>query len=309
MLRLANLYSGTDSIPAVASFAHSIAELSAGEIAVKFVNSWGSAEDTSEETSLLADVAAGRAELGWVGTRAFGKLGVRSLDPLQAPFLITSYAAEAAVCRSDVMGDALIPLRALGVEAIAVLGAELRKPFGISRPLIGASDYKGARIRTHASAVGEDTVRALGAEPVLRSRSQMARIDTPDFDGMDNHCSALASWGYRGTLTTNVNLWPRTVTLVASLHPWQQLGADEKRVVREAGARAAMVAAAALAAQERADLDSLAGAPVECVTADAEQLAELRERVAPAYASLRADKSAAGVLERLEELLERLPIP
>ncbi len=305
VLRLANMYSGTQSIEAVAFFARTVAELSGNEIGIKFVHSWGRDDDPSEELSLLADVAAGRAELGWVGTRAFGKLGVRSLDPLQAPFLITSYEAEAAVCRSQYTQDALEPLTALDLQGIAVLGGELRKPFGITRVLLSASDYAGARIRTHASAVGEETFRALGAVPLLRSRLQMARSDPGSFDGMDNHCSAIASWGYSGTLTTNANLWPRTVTLIASCRTWRRLSADEQGALRLAGERAAEFAAAALARQERADLEALQGAPVECVTADAQELAALRERVAPVYASLRRDPLAAAYLGQLETLVGR----
>jgi TRAP-type C4-dicarboxylate transport system substrate-binding protein len=305
VLRLANLYSGTQSIEAVVFFARTVAELSAGEVRVKFVHAWGRADDPSEETTLLADVASGRVELGWVGTRAFGKLGVRSLDPLQAPFLITSYEAEAAACRSHYTQQALVPLTAIGLQGIAVLGGELRKPFGITRVLVGASDYEGARIRTHASAVGEETFRALGAVPLLRSRIQMARRDECTFDGMDNHCGAIASWGYRGTLTTNVNLWPRTVTLIASCRTWQRLGADEQRALRKAGERAAEFAATALARQERADLEVLQGASVDCVKADADQLADLRDRVAPAYDSLRRDPPAAAYLKQLEEILGR----
>ena len=269
------------------------------------MHGWGRDDDPSEETSLLADVASGRAELGWAGTRAFGKLGVRSLDPLQAPFLITSYEAEAAVCRSHYTQEALGALTALDLQGIAVLGGELRKPFGITRVLVGASDYAGARIRTHASAVGEETFRALGAVPLLRSRLQMAGSDRCSFDGMDNHCGAIASWGYGGTVTTNVNLWPRTVTLVASGHTWGRLGAEEQGVLREAGERAAEFAAAALGRQERADLEALPAGSVECVRADADQLAELRERVAPAYDSLRQDPLAAAYLKHLEKIVAR----
>jgi hypothetical protein len=44
---------------------------------------------------------------------------------------------------------------------------------------------------------------------------------------------------------------------------------------------------------------------VECANADARQLAELRERVAPVYDSLRQDRLAAAYLDQLEKLLIR----
>lgn len=302
-LRLANLYSGTGSIGAVVAFAEAVSELSAGEVGIKFVHGWGRADDPSEETSLLADVAAGEVDLAWVGTRAFGKGGVRSLDALQAPFLITSYEAEASVCRSGVARDALGSLNRIGLEGIALLGGELRKPFGLSRQLVGPSDYQGAIVRTHASVIGEETFRALGATPVLRSRAQMAHREHPDFDGMDNHCGALASWGYAGRLTSNVTLWPRTVTLVASAERFRGFGGDTQTLLRKAGDHAAEFAAIALAEQEQADLAALQRVSVECVTADSQQLAALRERVAPVYDSLRRDRSAAPLLEQLEQML------
>ncbi len=303
VLRLANAYSGTQSIEAVAFFASAVAEISAGEIMIKFVNAWGRAEDPSEETSLLADVAGDRVDLGWVGTRALGKVGARSLDPLQAPFLITSYEAEAAVLGGDLTRDAMTSLRAIGLEGIAVLGGELRKPVGITRPLLGPADYEAARIRTHASVVGEETLRALGAVPVLRSRTEMARREDVSFDGMDNHCRAIAHWGYGGTLTTNVTLWPRTLTLVASSRTWLRLGSEGQRALLQAGERAANFATAALASQGAADLKALEGTSLELVHADADQVAALRERVEPVYQSLRRDRSTAPLMQRLEELL------
>jgi TRAP-type C4-dicarboxylate transport system substrate-binding protein len=304
VLRLANPYAGTNGIEPVMFFARTLEDATDGEIAVKLLNSWRRG-DVSEETSLLTDVARGRAELGWAGTRAFGKLGVHSLDPLQAPFLISSYEAEAAVCAGGVGREMLEPLQQVGLEGIAVLAGELRKPFGLRRPLLDVSDYVGARIRTHASVVGEQTFRLLGAVPILLATDQMERIDRHAVDGMDNHCEALASWGYSGTLTMNANLWPRTVALVMSAAAAQRLGTDERHAVREAGARSADFAASRLVEQEEVDKQALVGTAVRCVWADEQQLAELRERVAPVYDELRRDGSTGRLLARVEEKINR----
>jgi TRAP-type transport system periplasmic protein len=210
------------------------------------------------------------------------------------------------VCAAGgVAQEMLEPLQQVGLEGIALLAGELRKPFGLTRPLLEASDFAGARIRTHASVVGEQTFRLLGAVPILLPTAQMERIDQQAVDGMDNHCEALASWGYGGTLTMNANLWPRTIALVMSTAAAQRLGTDERRALREAGARSADFAATRLAEQEEVDKQALAGTPVRSVWADEQQLAELRERVAPVYEELRRDGSTARLLARVEEEIER----
>lgn len=60
------------------------------------------------EQRFVRAVAAGEVDLGWVGTRAFAELGVTSLEALTAPFLVDSYALQAAILDSD------LPERMLG---------------------------------------------------------------------------------------------------------------------------------------------------------------------------------------------------
>ena len=42
---------------------------------------------------MIGDVEAGKADLGWAGSRAFDSVGVPSFDALHAPLLIDSYRA------------------------------------------------------------------------------------------------------------------------------------------------------------------------------------------------------------------------
>ena len=87
--------------------------------------------------------AAYHADLGWAGTRAFGCLGVRSLDPLQTPFLLEDYSVLDAVCRDDVTAEMLEPLTRLGLIGLVVLPGAQRKPFAFTRRLLGPRDYEG----------------------------------------------------------------------------------------------------------------------------------------------------------------------
>jgi len=54
----------------------------------------------------------------------------------------------------------------LDLVGLAVLPTDLRKPLGLSRPLVGVEDYRGARIGVREGRVAKATITALGATPV-----------------------------------------------------------------------------------------------------------------------------------------------
>ena len=62
-----------------------VEELSRGRLQIRFENSWGQGRDGNAEVNLIRDVQAGKADLGWVGSRAFDLVGVRAFGPLHAP--------------------------------------------------------------------------------------------------------------------------------------------------------------------------------------------------------------------------------
>ena len=88
-----------------------------------------------------------------VGSRAFGSAGVLSMRALDAPLLITSYAAEQAVLASPVAPKLLSALRPAGLTGIGILPGDLFRPDGAAGPLVKPSDYAGQRIGTQQSSV------------------------------------------------------------------------------------------------------------------------------------------------------------
>jgi TRAP-type C4-dicarboxylate transport system substrate-binding protein len=282
-------------------FAEEVEQASDGALRINFINTWTTADNPREETATVAAVAANHADLGWAGTRAFGCLGVRSLDPLQTPFLLEDYAALDAVCRDDVAREMLEPLERIGLVGLVVLPGAQRKPFAFARRLLGPRDYEGAKLRIHESLVADATYRELGAEAVTLSVKGMASRPDAVIDGLDLQTEALASWRLRGSITFNVNLWPRTIAIVASRRAYEWLEPEERELLQVASSRTLTRALDRLADQERRDVEAVPEG-VTPVYADDDQVVAIRERVAPVREELRAHPETGRFLERIELL-------
>jgi TRAP-type C4-dicarboxylate transport system substrate-binding protein len=302
VLRFANAHLAR--LPELEWFAEEVNAASGGALRIRFVNTWTTAANPREETATVAAVAANHADLGWAGTRAFGCLGVRSLDPLQTPFLLEDYAALDAVCRDDVAREMLEPLARIGFVGLVVLPGAQRKPFAFARRLLGPRDYEGAKLRIHESLVADSTYRALGADAVTLSVKDMASRPDALIDGLDLQTEALAGWGLRGSITFNVNLWPRTIALVASRRTYDWLDADEREMLQTASARTLARALDRLAGQEQRDREALPPHVTPVYAEDAE-LAAMRKRVEPVREELRTNPETRHFLERIEELAGR----
>ena len=300
------MYATPTAVPEVVHFAASLAELSSGTLAVRFVDAWRPDSDRHEETSTIRDLLRGRADLAWVGARAFGCLGVRSLDPLQAPLLLADYpAVAAALSERDLCAEMMAPLERLGLVGLTLLPGALRKPFSYERALLAASDYERLRFRIHESRVEEAVVRTLGAEVVLLSAREMAGRPQASADAMFIHAGALRSWGHAGSLVWNVNLWPRVVAIVSTRRTLDRIGAEGQELLRAAAA--ATLAAELLALDGQDDRDqALVPKDVAVFHADDAGLLELRARLEPVYDELRLDPDAGRSLQRLEDVVTRL---
>jgi TRAP-type C4-dicarboxylate transport system substrate-binding protein len=155
-------------------FAAAVQRLSHGTMQIRFSHP-GLKLPSDFESQIIAEVRSGKADLGWVGSRAFP-----SFDALTAPLLIDSYAFEGQVVKSPVVEPMLRGLSSLGLIGIGVLPGPMRWPAG-ARPLRGPDDFGGLRIGTQRGNVGEATLKTLGARPVPMGPNQLV----PGLDGVE----------------------------------------------------------------------------------------------------------------------------
>ena len=305
VLRLANFIGDSGELD---GFAAEVQRLSAGAIRIDIESRWRQGQ-VDFETGLISDVEAGTADLGVAGSEAWASVGVNSFRALDAPFLIDSYALQARVLRSPVIGQMLQGLSPAGLVGIGVLPGPLRKPLGIARPLLNPSDYAGLTIGTQQSRVADATMRALAARPVwFGSEAPIAGLG-----GIEQQISQVQDDLYDKAgkyLTANVSLWPRPLVLFASRKAWAALTSGQRRVLRQAVTDDLAAETQAVRDNEQTDTVILCRRGVRFLTASPAGLAALRRAVQPVYGQLERDPQTRRYIRQIEAMRQEIsPAP
>jgi hypothetical protein len=121
-----------------------------------------------------------------------------------------------------------------GVAPITLLPGALRRPLGVSRPLIAAADYRGATIGIRPSELSSQTFEALGAKTVGHHFSD----DLASFDGIETQSISIAFTDAdvsARTFASNVVLWPRVLAVVMNGDAYAALSEDQRDALSAAG--------------------------------------------------------------------------
>jgi TRAP-type C4-dicarboxylate transport system substrate-binding protein len=282
-------------------FADEVARLSGGKMRIEFRDRWLGWPWRRPESAVINDVAAGKADLGSVGSRAWDDVGVSSFNALHAPLLVDSYALQGQVLESGIPGEMLRALEPLGLVGLGVLPGPLRKPLGAERPLTQPADFRGQRIGITESRVARESLRALGATAIAVPAG--ARIS--GFDGIEQQVESIESNTYDAGakyLTTNINLWPRPLVLFMNEAAFAALERVQRDVLREAVRNAVPKTLAAARSQERDAAAVLCRRGLSFVVATPADISTLREALAPVYRELGRDDQTRAFIARIAKL-------
>ena len=265
-----------------------VSRLSDGSITFELEGGWR-AQDIDYDRGTVADVGAGKVDLAKVAVRSFDELGVDDFQAVTAPLLVDGLALERKLLASRLPNKMLPAIHRLGIEGLAMLPGELRRPFGLTRRLLKPSDYPGAVFGITPSLLSARTFRALGATP----RGYLSRELPPFvFDGAELDLVTLERDGYDingSSITANVAFWPKAFSVVANRMMLAKLTAAQRNILRRAGREALGAAIARLHNKDRVEAGILCRrGRVTFVTATPPQLAALRAAVRPVYAPARA---------------------
>jgi TRAP-type C4-dicarboxylate transport system substrate-binding protein len=267
---------------------------SGGSLVIQVTNRWRDQEFAYDKAT-IADVQAGKIQLAKVNARVYDTIGVNSFQALVAPFLIDNYTLQRRVLESDLMGEMLAGTGKLGLVGLAVLPTSLRKPLGVSRPLVTVEDYRGARFGTREGEVAKATFAALGATPV----ETIPGVRRSDLDGIEldfalNEYEQLAK-----AFTSNVTLWPRPVTLVINREAFESLTPGQQDSLRHAGSAVLSRQLDEQQAHSASDARILCRRGVRFARASDRDLAALRRAVQPVYDKLEGNAETRSFLQRI----------
>ncbi len=282
-------------------FADEVARLSGGTMRIEFRDRWLGWPWSRPESAVIHDVAAGKADLGWVGSRAWDDVGVSGFNALHAPLLVDSYALQGEVLESGVPGEMLKALEPLRLVGLGVLPGPLRKLLGVERRLRQPADFRGQRIGITESRVARETLRALGATAIALPAG--ARIG--GIDGIEQQVESIEGNTYDADakyLTTNINLWPRPLVLFMNEAAFAALEPVQRRVLREAVRHALRKALAATRSRERDAVAVLCRRGLSFVVATPADISTLREALAPVYRELERDDQTRAFIARIAKL-------
>jgi TRAP-type C4-dicarboxylate transport system substrate-binding protein len=294
VLTLANHEQGPEDIQ---FWIEEVQRRSGGSLRIEVTNRWRD-QEVNYDKGTIADVQAGKVQLAKVAARAYDAVGVTSFQALLAPFLIDNQTLEQRVLESELADQMLGGINKLGLVGLAVLPTDLRKPLGLSRPLVAVEDYRGARIGVREGEVAKATFAALGATPV----GYVPGGPLSGLDGAELGFGTIKGYGYdqqAKAVTSNVTFWPKPVTVVINRKAFESLTASQQDALRAAASAVVSRQLDFLQGLSAEDQGILCRRGLQFLHASNRDLAELRRAVQPVYDRLERDVETRSLLQRI----------
>jgi TRAP-type transport system periplasmic protein len=294
VLTLANHEQGPQDVQ---DWVEEVQRRSGGSLHIQVTDRWRDQEFAYDKAT-IADVQAGKVQLAKVNARAYDTVGVDSFQALVAPFLIDNHPLQRRVLESDLMGRMLAGTDKLGLVGLTVLPTRLRKPLGVSRPLVTREDYRGARVGVREGEVAKATFAALGATPVRT----IPGVRRADLDGIELDFGQNEYERQAKAFTANVTFWPRPVTLVINHTVFESLTPSQQDALRQAGSA---VLSRRLDEQQGISAEDggiLCRRGLRFLRASNQDLATLRRAVQPVYDKLEGNAETRSFLQEILEM-------
>jgi len=294
----------------VEEFARQVEDLSGGKLRVKIV--WGAevallgAPGPRPEQDVAALIQKGELDLGLIPARAWDELGARSLQALQAPFLVSSEELVEDVLQSEVADEMLTGLDTAGVVGLTLLPEGLRHPVGFERPFLTVDDFAGAKIRAPLSKASYRLVQTLAATPVDVCCDDFGQaVATGAIAGAESAFNVAGYLPQPGTFTANITFFPKVDAVVANKTNFGRLSDEHRQILREAAANTLLFAIR----NGPSDADSAAlycrngGSIAFASEAD---VAALEQAARPVYRALEADAQTKELIGQIRQMKQKL---
>lgn len=285
-------------------FTDEVRSVSRGRIRVAFIPGNGDDDPADAPVRYAKQIRDGRYDVGLIEAPAWDELGVTSLEPLQAPFLITDQTLLRAVVASPLADAMLAGLRAQHVVGLALTDFWLQHPVGDDGPLTAPADFRGKHLLVGVSRVNDAVVAALGATPLHRGFAQLDRsFARHEIDGQVMPAFARPDvW-----LTANVTLFADALTVVVNERRFAKLSAAQQAILRTAAARTARRITRVMASNSEATLINGHCRRGRVAFAGRADLRALEQATRPVVAQLERDPQVKATIAAIREIKRRTP--
>jgi TRAP-type C4-dicarboxylate transport system substrate-binding protein len=285
-------------------FARRVSALSDGSVRVRVVWDAAGQDSPGYELGIARLVKDGDFELGWMGARAWDRMGIRSFQALQAPFLVTDHDLLGRITTGPLAARMLSGLDGHGFVGLALVPERLRYALGAKKALASPGAFAGARVQVKPSAATDATMRALGATPVHISGDALPdAVAKGEIDGSEASLGTNSPDEGQIHLTANLPLFPKTLTLFAGDGAYDRLAEGQRKAVRQA-ARLTAAYAAAHAPSETALVRDFCreSPPFSAVAASPGDITALEDAAHPVYTQMERDPDTRATIAAIRAL-------
>jgi TRAP-type transport system periplasmic protein len=293
---------GRPSEAYINEFIAQVKTLSDGKITIEPTWEAGANTTPTFEQGVAKALVDGQYDLGLAASRGWDSVGVTSLQPLQAPFLINNDALAEAVAASDIAAQMLEGMSSVGVVGLTLWPDVLNHPmsFDFEKPFLSPEDFSGKTIRIIGSNITSAMYDAFGATALVKE-DWYPDVEAGLIQGTELGLAQGFAMPAQAVATGNVIYYPKYHVLVVNSASFERLSDEQQGILREA---AAVIQQQAIAEHSK-EVDA---ATTYCtnggtiVMASDEQLAAFDEAVKPVYALIEQDPQNATYIAAIRDL-------
>jgi TRAP-type transport system periplasmic protein len=284
-------------------FIAQVKTLSNGKITIE--PTWEAGVNTTPtfEQGVAKAMVEGQYDLGLAASRAWDSVGVTSLQPLQAPFLINNDAISEAVAASDIATQMLEGMSTAGVVGLTLWPDVLNHTmsFDFEKPFLSPEDFAGKTIRIIGSNITTAMYDAFGGTAIVKE-DWVADVDAGLIQGTELGLAQGFALPARAVVVGNVVYYPKYHVLVANSASFERLSANQQNILREA---ASVIQKRAIAEHPK-EIDAATAfckdGAGDIVLASDEQVTAFEEAAQPIYALIEQDPKNAEFIAAIREL-------
>jgi len=279
-------------------FAEELEKAAPGRYKVQFFGN----HQLGDETQMLQGLQLGTLEFGvFTGTYVGNIVPAFQLNDL--PFLYADNKQAHAVLDGKAGELMTAQLAGKGLVGLGFAEAGFRHVINNKRPVAKPEDIGGIRLRVQPSDIFLDSFRALGANPVPMSWSDVfTAVQQGTIDGLEIPLAVIYANKYP-EVTKYLSLTRHTynaLSLLASAQTWKRLDPEAQQAIRQAARKAVERQRETVAANDTTMLENLKAAGMQ--VNDVADPAAFRERAAKIYDQYRKSIGADVLDAALEQV-------